>query len=1787
MNHVISVLKMHLLLAMLFVLPAVLSAETVVVYVFNNEFSINPPGQPIVRNATIFEGDIIQWQHMQGNHTTTSVMGSAEQWNTDINNSIPTFSYQFNTSGVYWYYCIPHGTDNMDGTASGMHGTITVLAAGSGACCLPDGMCITTSGGDCAAQNGVFSGPGTNCANTLCQYTVEIVASADNVLYESATGTISNALGSHLFAGNNNNGIRRPIISFDLSSVPAGAHIDDAQIRLYCTSNSGASYPIALHKVNESWTEGTSQAGGNEQNGTTALAGDATWLHRTYNTSFWTTPGGTFDATALATTNVNAQNVAFTWSSTALSELVDMWHHMPMMNRGFILRGDEATTNNTKRFASRHVATVSQRPTLIITYSFPQMGACCFSDGSCDDLTEMECMMAGGTFLGLGTDCMQTSCPIQLTPYLDPLPLPGAAVPTTGTSGGAAHYNMYITEQFQTLHSELPPTRVWGYNGSYPGPTIEAFKDQLITVEWHNNLRVFETQELRTHHVLNVDTCMHGPDVTGQVPVTVTHLHGGKVDSFSDGQPEDAFAPGQSSGVYSYPNIQPAGTLWYHDHALGITRLNVMMGLAGLYNLRDNEELALNIPTGEFEVPLVIQDKSFNADGTMRYPEHFEDHFFGDVLMVNGKVWPYFNVKQGKYRFRVVNGSNSRSYVLALSTGDHFHQIGSELGFLSEPVMLHELPIHPGERYDIVIDFSNYAPGTEIILTNSASAPFSAFPGIGVIPNVMKFIVQPEIGFTAPLPQTLVYVPPMDTTLAATERIFELVLIPDHGCESDGGHDGGHGGGLMWAINGLMWDDITEYPILDSYEIWTWHNESGMSHPMHMHLVAFQVLHRQAIDPGTGQPVGPLLPPEAHEKGWKDTAHSPTGYRTSVMAQFTGFTGLFPYHCHILEHEDHEMMRQFLVVEPTYGCMDPDACNYNPDANISDESCTYASTWYEDADNDGYGNPDVSTDACEQPEGFVADNTDCDDNNILVNPGVDEIPCNGVDDNCNLQIDENNIYGCTDPLACNYNPEANCDDDSCQYPEWFIGVWTDCTVECGGGIQTRIVVCQDCEGNPLANEMCNEPMPATTQICNSEPCCEYDWFTGPWSECSAECGGGTQTRVVECQDCNGLAVSGALCTGTMPISSQACNTEPCCDYDWFTGPWSECSVECGGGTQTRVVECQDCNGLAVSGALCTGTMPISSQACNTEPCCDYDWFTGPWSECSVECGGGTQTRVVECQDCNGLAVSGALCTGTMPISSQACNTEPCCDYDWFTGPWSECSVECGGGTQTRVVECQDCNGLAVSGALCTGVMPVATQVCNTEPCSPDCDISLTGTTTTATLGFANGSATVVATGGQEPYTYQWSDSFEQTTATAIGLFPGTYTCVVTDANDCTESIQLTVSLQTNVPLTQVRAQFCNTSGYALSNVISCDVAAGSSNYRWQFTPQGGSPLPEYTRGSNNYNVRLSWVSGIQLGTTYEVRVKAFVNGQWGEYGPMCTITTSSVVPLTEVHPNFTPNFANTNSAYVLCNIVVANSVAGAEAFGWELTGPNTLFAETPSYNLALSSVTGIQLNTTYQVRVRILMSGVWGAYGPPKPINLGMPPTTVLIPSLCNTTRAINQAVAAVNVCGAVYTFRFQHPTEVERTLVRTVYTCPLWLMNPALTPGEIYSVSVNITQSGFSSGYGAACPITIAGPQTQGLADGMMGTKVLETGSMSLYPNPNFGGEVRLQMESIEEGAHMVNITVYDIFGKQISTEAFGYEGTELSHVLRFNNKLAAGIYTVHVVIDGESFAVERMVVK
>ncbi|MBX3355274.1 MAG: DNRLRE domain-containing protein [Phycisphaeraceae bacterium] len=899
-----------------FVAAAVLvgsaAAATVDVYVYNLEFSINPPGGPVV-DPVIAVGDTVRWVHLQGNHTTTSVVGSVEVWNAPISSSSPTFSHTFTHAGVFHYYCIPHGFDNGDGTAGGMAGIVTVLDAPFGACCLANGTCDLLTEAACIAAGGAFQGVGSACAAALCAaqpMTVEFQASQDNILYESATGSVSNALGQYLYAGNQNNGAkRRPVVRFDTSSIPAGATVQSAAMTLFCNQSQGAATAVTAHRLLASWGEGTSQAGGNESSGAAATVGDATWLHRFFATTFWSSPGGDFVGAASASTVIAASNSSYTWSGAAVVADVQHWVDMPDTNHGWILFGDEGSSSNTKRFQSRQGAAVATRPKLTVTYMPPSpTGACCFSDGGCESTTEHDCMMAGGVFHGAGSECASVACAVVLEPFLVELPRPGVATPVSGVPGGAAHYEIAMTEQMQQLHPSLPPTRVWGYAGSYPGPTIEAFRGEPVTVIWKNDLRAWETGQLRSTHALAVDTCLHGPDMTGEVPVAVVHLHGGKVAHDSDGYPEYAFPPGSQSPLYHYPNDQPAATLWYHDHALGITRLNVVMGMAGFYLLRDAEESALGLPSGEFEIPMAIQDRSFRADGSIDYPEHWQGHFFGNTILVNGKVWPYLEVKRGKYRFRLLNGSTSRAYTLALSDRSPFWQIGSDLGLLEAPVQLSEVTILPGERADMIFDFASYDSGTEVVLLNSAPAPYPGFPGVGVVPNVMKFIVGPERGHTAPLPGFLVPVPRIDPGSAVRERVLDLAVMPGSKCP--GHHEG------MWMIDGRHWGEITEFPVMGTTEIWTWRNDSGVSHPMHMHLEPTQVLNRQAIDPVSGEPTGPLIPPAPNEMGWKDTVDAWPGYFTRVIVHFDQYLGLFPYHCHILEHEDHEMMRQFKVVHP-------------------------------------------------------------------------------------------------------------------------------------------------------------------------------------------------------------------------------------------------------------------------------------------------------------------------------------------------------------------------------------------------------------------------------------------------------------------------------------------------------------------------------------------------------------------------------------------------------------------------------------------------------------------------------------------------------------------------------------------------------------------------------------------------------------------------------------------------------------------------------------------------------
>jgi spore coat protein A len=260
-----------------------------------------------------------------------------------------------------------------------------------------------------------------------------------------------------------------------------------------------------------------------------------------------------------------------------------------------------------------------------------------------------------------------------------------------------------------------------------------------------------------------------------------------------------------------------------------------------------------------------------------------------------------------------LNGSNSRTYTLALDSGQPLYQIGTDGGLLEEPVEVRQLTLTAGERADVVIDFSNRKG--EVQLVNSAPAPFPGPPGKGVIREVMQFRVKGLAGDDSSLPAKLAQVTRIREDTAVNHRKFDLEMVDEHPkCTEPG---------FRWLINRKRWDDITEDPALGTAEVWSFFNLSPDVHPIHLHLVQFQILDRQRLVPDPNKersflpqmvPASKPLPPDPNEAGWKDTFRSMPGEVTRIIAKFDSFTGKYPYHCHILEHEDHEMMRQFQVV---------------------------------------------------------------------------------------------------------------------------------------------------------------------------------------------------------------------------------------------------------------------------------------------------------------------------------------------------------------------------------------------------------------------------------------------------------------------------------------------------------------------------------------------------------------------------------------------------------------------------------------------------------------------------------------------------------------------------------------------------------------------------------------------------------------------------------------------------------------------------------------------------------
>ena len=483
-----------------------------------------------------------------------------------------------------------------------------------------------------------------------------------------------------------------------------------------------------------------------------------------------------------------------------------------------------------------------------------------------------------------------------LVRFVDPLPIPPVLSPRRFK--GLTFYEIGMREFQQVLHRDMPPTTLWGYNGHYPGPTLEAYEHERVSVRWVNDLRDAHGN-YRSEHYLAVDPCSHGVHEGGSAARTVVHLHGAHVAPESDGFAEATLLPGESA-VFHYPNRQQAATLWYHDHALGITRLNVYMGLAGFYLLRDRAEQALGLPRGDQEIPLLIQDRSFNPDGSLSYPERWQPEFLGTHILVNGKVSPYLEVGPGKYRLRLLNGSNTRTYVLVLDSGQPFYQIGSDGGFLPEPVKLTALTLAPAERADVIVDFSQRSG--EVMLMNTALRPTDGL----AMREVLQFRVTGGAVESGRVPARLRPIRRLREEDAIRVRELGLNRAPD-ACVA---------AGFKVLIDNRGWEELTERPQLGTTEVWSFINRTAGMHPMHLHLVQMQILDRQPFQIMNGQaiPTGPRRPPPPEEAGWKDTVRMNGFEITRVIAHFSGFSGRYSYHCHVLEHEDHEMMRQFEVV---------------------------------------------------------------------------------------------------------------------------------------------------------------------------------------------------------------------------------------------------------------------------------------------------------------------------------------------------------------------------------------------------------------------------------------------------------------------------------------------------------------------------------------------------------------------------------------------------------------------------------------------------------------------------------------------------------------------------------------------------------------------------------------------------------------------------------------------------------------------------------------------------------
>lgn len=404
-------------------------------------------------------------------------------------------------------------------------------------------------------------------------------------------------------------------------------------------------------------------------------------------------------------------------------------------------------------------------------------------------------------------------------------------------------------------------TPVWGYNGRWPGPTIRAQRGRRVVVRHTNALPV----------------------------PTVVHLHGGVTPPDSDGFPTDLVMPGDSR-TYTYPNTQPAATLWYHDHAMDHTGRNIYMGLAGFYLLDDPADTALGLPRGERDVPLLIQRRTCDSSGALRYSTHRQLGEDGAIVTVNGVPSPHKDVATGRYRLRILNGSNATPMQLALSSGASLMVIATDAGLLPAPLPCSSVRLGMAERVEVIVDFSGVELGSRVMLVDDAAR--------GDAHWVMRFDVTRAERDASRIPEHLGETPDLGAADASLTRDFVFAGGPR-----------GFPPAAHWTINGLDFDAGRPIatPRSGDVEIWRLTNHKrfgilGMLHTVHIHLVQFLILDRN----------GQL--PEPYERGWKDTVALDPGDVVRLAMRFPRQRGRYLMHCHNLEHEDASMMARYDVV---------------------------------------------------------------------------------------------------------------------------------------------------------------------------------------------------------------------------------------------------------------------------------------------------------------------------------------------------------------------------------------------------------------------------------------------------------------------------------------------------------------------------------------------------------------------------------------------------------------------------------------------------------------------------------------------------------------------------------------------------------------------------------------------------------------------------------------------------------------------------------------------------------